>query len=94
MPQYDYLCDTCGAFCETRPMSAYADPQACPRCGVDAPRALLTVPMVATMEAGSRASSAAGERAGSNAAWSSGRHMSGCGCCSGRSSRSLTAEAV
>jgi putative FmdB family regulatory protein len=32
MPTYDYGCDTCGPFSESRPMAEFAQPQPCPGC--------------------------------------------------------------
>jgi putative FmdB family regulatory protein len=33
MPTYDYGCERCGRFIETRPMAEFALPQPCPNCG-------------------------------------------------------------
>ena len=40
MPTYDYACDRCGPFSESRPMAEFALPQPCPDCGAPAPRSL------------------------------------------------------
>ena len=40
MPTYDYGCEHCGPFTETRPMAEFALPQPCPNCGDLATRAL------------------------------------------------------
>ena len=40
MPTYDYGCERCGPFTETRPMVEFALPQPCPNCDDLAPRAL------------------------------------------------------
>lgn len=97
MPEYDYLCSECGAFSETRPMADYAEPQPCPGCGVAAPRALLTVPNFATMDAGRRNAHATNERSAHAPALSgaSSRHPRNCGCCGPqRKAGTLRAEAV
>ena len=89
MAVYDYLCETCGAFTETRPMAEFAAPQPCPGCGVPAPRALLTVPALATMDTGRRVAQATNERS-ANAPQRS--HAAGCGCC-GPKKTALSADA-
>ncbi|HEY8926667.1 MAG TPA: zinc ribbon domain-containing protein [Polyangia bacterium] len=40
MPIYEYECDACGPFAESRPMAASALPAPCPRCAAPAPRVL------------------------------------------------------
>ncbi|MHB8473294.1 MAG: FmdB family zinc ribbon protein [Gammaproteobacteria bacterium] len=51
MPVYDYRCDQCETdFIELRPMSRYADPAPCPRCGAQAPR-VIGAPRLNTMRA-------------------------------------------
>ena len=76
MPRYNYLCADCGPFEEIVPLSAFADPQACPECAAPAPRAL----SAATLMGGGEAEPA---RRSQSAA-----HRSGCACCAapGRSS--------
>ncbi len=44
MPTYEYLCSDCGPFTDMRPMSECEDPNECPNCGYEAPRAYLTAP--------------------------------------------------
>ncbi len=44
MPVYDYLCNDCGPFTDMRPMAECDEPQDCPRCAAEAPRAFLTAP--------------------------------------------------
>ena len=75
MPLYEYLCDRCGGFAETRPLAEFADPQPCPGCGALAPRAL-TVPSLG-----------AGTSEPSGSGWqpSAPKHFGGCSCCGGRS---------
>jgi putative FmdB family regulatory protein len=41
MPTYDYGCERCGPFTETRPMAEFALPQPCPNCGDPATRILV-----------------------------------------------------
>jgi putative FmdB family regulatory protein len=80
MPTYDYDCDRCGPFAESRPMAEFALPQPCPACGDPAPRAL-TSPAIG----GARAAEPAGPtpfRA----------HSGGCSCCA--APRRFSAEAV
>lgn len=93
MPEYDYLCDTCGPFTEIRPMSDYAKPQPCPDCGASAPRALLTMPALGLMDAGRRKAIATNERS-AHAPAVAGQHPSGCACCSTKASNKLTATAI
>ena len=80
MPTYDYGCETCGPFSESRPMAEFARPQPCPTCGDPAPRIVLTAP-------------ALGGNASPQAAMPQQRmHPGGCSCCA--APRRLTAEAV
>jgi putative FmdB family regulatory protein len=90
MPVYDYLCERCGAFSDMRPMVECDAPSRCPRCGRDAPRALLTAPYLAAMPAERRVAHATNERsahAPSALSRMKASHGSGCSCCSGRSLR-------
>lgn len=75
MPDYDYLCDTCGPFTRTRPMAAFADPLPCPECGMAAPRALLRMPALGAAAVAGMAPEAMPRF---------GRHPGGCGCCAPR----------
>jgi putative FmdB family regulatory protein len=88
MPVYEYACQECGPFAALRPMAEYADPHACPDCGTDAPRVMLTAPMLANMDAGRRTAFATNERS-ANAPKSSKSlgHGANCGCCTGKKSR-------
>lgn len=96
MPEYDYLCNECGPFSEIRPMAAYADPQPCPGCGKDAPRALLTMPALGMMDVGRRNAYATNERSAHAPKVSSqtGRHPRGCACCSTGGKKKLSATGV
>ena len=79
MPSYDYDCNRCGPFSESRPMAEFALPQPCPGCGEAAPRAL-TSPAIG---------GASAEPAGATPFRS---HPGGCSCCA--APRRFTAEAV
>jgi putative FmdB family regulatory protein len=68
MPTYDYGCQRCGPFTESRPMAEFARPQSCPGCGDLAPRAL-TSPAIG-----------GGAREATFAA-PGGAHPGGCRCC-------------
>ncbi|MGE0223919.1 MAG: FmdB family zinc ribbon protein [Acetobacteraceae bacterium] len=46
MPNYNYECETCGPFAQSRPMAEFDKPQPCPDCGEMAAR-LLTLPAIA-----------------------------------------------
>ncbi len=78
MPRYEYHCNECGGFAETRPMAEFADPQPCPGCGAMAARAL-TVPQLGA------GTSAPASVADSWAPSGGGRHFGGCACCGGSS---------
>ena len=54
MPIYEYECQDCGVFESMMPMSAFADPCACPNCGQSAQRVLNSVPFISTMSSGAR----------------------------------------
>ena len=82
MPVYDYECPSCGPFTAFRPMAEYAQPATCDECGKSAPRAFLTAPALAGMDAGLRRSLAVNERSRHEPRRSNGAHPSGCGCCS------------
>ena len=84
MPVYDYLCDRCGPFTETKPMAEADLRQKCPTCRRKAPRAFLTAPYFATSGRGAYRGSRRAGRAGQTL---SGSHRGGCNCCSGRSLR-------
>jgi putative FmdB family regulatory protein len=84
MPVYDYLCDRCGPFTETKPMAESDLRQKCPTCRRKAPRAFLTAPYFATF--GRAATRVAGDRSGLGRPLSA-AHRSGCNCCSGSALR-------
>ncbi len=96
MPIYDYLCDACGPFTALQPMSAYEADMNCPECGGAAPRALLSVPHFAVMDAGRRKAHALNERNAHMPATSAGtgRHPRGCACCKPAGKRQADAPAA
>ncbi|WP_346432986.1 zinc ribbon domain-containing protein [Breoghania sp.] len=63
MPVYDYMCPDCGPITALRPMSAHADPIACPACKQEAPRVLLQVHHMSGLSAERRTALATNERA-------------------------------
>lgn len=81
MPTYDYECETCGPFTESRPMAEFAKPQPCPDCGALAPR-MLSVTAIAGGGSDEASPAAAAPRA----------HPGGCACCA--APRRFAAEAV
>jgi putative FmdB family regulatory protein len=91
MPVYDYLCEACGPFSETRPMAECEKPSECPHCGADALRAYLTAPYFAGMSSERRHAHATNERSANAPKTLSDmkkNHGAGCACCSsGKSSR-------
>lgn len=84
MPVYEYLCEGCGTdFSALRPMAQSSLPHACPRCGGEAQRALLSPPAYAGMSAADRQAHAVNERARHEPKSSSTlghAHGPGCGC--------------
>jgi putative FmdB family regulatory protein len=90
MPIYDYLCDDCGPFTVMRPMAECDAPHDCPECGGTAPRAFLTAPYFAAMDAGRRQAFATNEQsahAPKSLSQMKSKHGAGCSCCSGTSMR-------
>lgn len=88
MPAYDYLCEKCGPFTETRPMAEYELPSDCPGCGEEAPRAILSAPYFSGLSADRRLAHAVNERSANAPRLSSvaaHKHSASCGC-SGKSS--------
>jgi putative FmdB family regulatory protein len=95
MPMYEYLCERCGAFVEMRPMTQYDLPLACPDCGREAPRVILTAPNFSTLSGTRRLAHATNERSASaprTLAEAKATHSRGCSCCSGRSRSSRSVE--
>ncbi|MBJ6986435.1 MULTISPECIES: FmdB family zinc ribbon protein [unclassified Devosia] len=95
MANYDYQCQDCGPFSAVRPMAQSAEPCACPSCGGPAPRAFLTVPYIAGMEASQRQAFATNERARHEPKRGGSAHGPGCSCCSstGKKGRSTLVRA-
>lgn len=85
MPVYDYMCAEHGAFEAVRPMAQYATPCDCPDCGMAAPRVMLGVPRLATLDTGTRRAHATNERS-ADSPKSTRSHGPGCGCCAGKRS--------
>ena len=85
MPVYDYQCEDCGAFTQTRPMAECELPSPCPRCGEAAPRAFLTAPYFAGMSADRRRAFETNERSAHAptrlSAVGGKQHRAGCSCC-------------
>ncbi len=76
MPLYEYECAGCGPFSAFRAMAEYAAPAACPKCGIEAPRAFFSLPaMIAGVSRPTAGRDAPG--AGTSAF---GRHGGGCRC--------------
>ncbi|MBU6420103.1 MAG: zinc ribbon domain-containing protein [Proteobacteria bacterium] len=94
MPVYDYMCPHCGPFTALMPMASWQDDLGCPECGVAAPRALLTVPHLATMNAAKRKAHAVNEKSAHapESTRRTGKHPPGCGCC-GKAGAKLKADA-
>lgn len=86
MPIYEYDCVACGDFTALRPMAERDKPCACPECGGDSLRVILTAPQLATMSSNQRRAMAANETS-SHAPKTveefaqSRKHPKGCGCC-------------
>jgi putative FmdB family regulatory protein len=76
MPTYEYLCDDHGALTAFKPISQYKDPEPCPECAVEAPRVMLTAPVV-------RGASKPDSGGGAKPAWMNNmrKHSGGCACC-------------
>ena len=80
MPTYDYGCERCGPFSQSRPMAEFAMPQPCPGCGDAAPRVFLRAPALG------------GGAAPEMSAPPMRAHPGGCRCCAAPSG--FSAEAV
>lgn len=95
MPVYEYLCEGCGRdFALMRPMAQSGQAHACPGCGGEAQRALLSAPAVAGMAAGQRSAHAINERSAhepKSSAQLGHRHGPGCGCGGGLSTTTARA---
>jgi putative FmdB family regulatory protein len=91
MPVYDYQCTRCGPFTDMKPMAEADRSHECPQCGMDAPRAFLTAPYLASMTPERRLAHATNERSASTPRTLSGSkaHGAGCGCCAAKPLRPL-----
>jgi putative FmdB family regulatory protein len=81
MPNYEYDCDKCGTFTQSRPIAERNDPLGCPDCGALATRVIITAPAYAGMPATTRLAYATNERS-AHEPRSSKQHGAGCACCS------------
>ena len=98
MPTYEYLCDDCGDFTAFRPMSERNLPCACPVCGGDSQRVLLSAPTLSALSAAARNAHATNERAAhapktSAEYTATHKHGPGCGCCGGGKSKATVTAA-
>lgn len=79
MPIYDYECAACGGFAAFALIARYDQSQPCPGCAAASPRAGLSAPMLAGMDASRFKAHAVNEKSANAPA--RGGHPSGCGCC-------------
>ena len=86
MPTYDYLCEACGPFTQSHPMSEAALPRPCPACGESAGRAFLTMPRISGMDRARALAHATNERS-AHEPKRSGAHGPGCSCCASGTKR-------
>lgn len=91
MPVYEYECVRHGAFEQMRPVAEAGQAQDCPTCGKSSPRAILSAVRLSSMSPAARAAHATNERAAHEPKSSKQhRHGPGCGCSSGKKSRTAT----
>jgi putative FmdB family regulatory protein len=84
MPLYDYECAAHGVFDAIVPMSAYRQPQPCPRCRGASPRVFLTAAALARMPAPLRKAHAVNDASRHSPKSSAQlKHGASCQCCSG-----------
>lgn len=83
MPLYEYECTTCGSFETIAVIAQFDQSQPCPDCGDQAPRTLLSAPMLALMGEAQRNAHVTNERSASAPETSrrTGKHPAACGCC-------------
>jgi len=84
MPNYQYICESCGPFAATRPMAMCEAPHDCPDCGASARRAMLTAPYFSRLSAVRRQAHAINERSAQAPRALRNSHGAGCRCCSPR----------
>jgi len=91
MPMYDYDCPACGSFDALRSSATRNHPAACPRCGAESQRVMLSAPRLACTSPEQRRAYDTNERARHaprssrdvpSGAYPRMRHPAGCGCCS------------
>ncbi|MBC8050936.1 MAG: zinc ribbon domain-containing protein [Chitinophagales bacterium] len=87
MPFYDYQCIACGIFTARRSMAESSEATQCETCGQAAPRAYVTSPAIAGMNAGRRNAIERNEKSAHSPMRSSERHGANCGCCGSRKSK-------
>ena len=79
MPIYDYDCGRCGPFSAMQPMARFQESCACPVCGAEASRTIVSAPAIASINLGG----SIGHKAIQPSARyprSSATHPAGCGC--------------
>lgn len=86
MPIYEYCCDEHGVFEAMGSMSTYDQPSACPACGGDAPRVLLTAPGLGMSDRLSIHAHDVNAQSSDSPKRLS-QHGPGCGCCSGKGTK-------
>ncbi|WP_029617038.1 FmdB family zinc ribbon protein [Pseudorhizobium marinum] len=90
MPNYDYKCADCGPFTHRRSMTMSGEPCECPECGQSSPRAFLSMPFVASMEASTRIARATNEKSAHEPVTSKSLgHGAGCSCCNGKPTKAI-----
>ena len=62
MPVYSYHCPDHGHFEASRPMSESAAPHACPICGAESRRVIVSAPRIAVLNSGTRRAHETNER--------------------------------
>jgi putative FmdB family regulatory protein len=98
MPTYDYDCADCGGFDALRSVAMRNHPAACPGCGAESPRVLVSAPRLACTSPEQRRMHETNERAqhaprSSRDGYPRMRHPAGCGCCSPAGKRGGTVTA-
>lgn len=89
MPTYEFGCTHCGDdFVAMRRIAERNDPMACPGCGGEAVRVVLTAPTMWSMSSSDRKAHATNEKArhapkSSEEYKATHKHGPGCGCCGG-----------
>lgn len=79
MPNYTYLCTSCGPFSDWAQMADFARPTICPHCGGESRRDV-ALPQLAIMNPALRKAENRAERSGSEPRLAKKKHLAGCGC--------------